>query len=89
MPKNNKYEAIGSKVADFLVNLEKAIEPMLEGISEVSKEFINESDIRIISKEEYDQFVKDSAKLNALESAGVDNWEGYDNAMSSLDGEED
>lgn len=25
------------------------------------------------------------AKLNALESAGVDNWEGYDDAMESLD----
>lgn len=87
MPKNNKYEVVGSKVADFLVSLEKAIEPILEGISEVSKEFINESDIRIISKEEYDQFVKDSAKLSALESAGVSNWEGY-NAMSN-DSEED
>lgn len=25
-------------------------------------------------------------KLNALEAAGVDNWEGYDGAMESLDG---
>lgn len=28
------------------------------------------------------------AKLNALEAAGVDNWEGYDHAMDILNGED-
>jgi len=38
-----------------------------------------------ISKEEYDQLVKDSNFLNALESVGVDNWEGYGEAFSFLE----
>lgn len=29
------------------------------------------------------------AKLNALEAAGVDNWEGYDHAMDILNEKED
>lgn len=33
---------------------------------------------------ELSQLRKDSAKLAALEGAGVDNWEGYDEAMQSL-----
>lgn len=32
---------------------------------------------------------KDSARLAALEAAGVDNWEGYGHAMAILHGEED
>lgn len=28
-------------------------------------------------------------RLNALEAYGVDNWEGYGDAMASLDGDED
>lgn len=32
---------------------------------------------------------KDSEKLNALEAAGVDNWEGYCHAMSILHGDDD
>lgn len=31
---------------------------------------------------------EDRAKLNALEAAGVDNWEGYDHAMEILRGED-
>lgn len=31
---------------------------------------------------------QDTAKLSALESAGVDNWQGYDYAMAILRGEE-
>jgi hypothetical protein len=34
-----------------------------------------------ISKEEYDELVKDSDFLHALEQAGVDNWEGYSDAV--------
>lgn len=32
---------------------------------------------------------RDQAKLRALQAAGVDNWSGYDHAMSILHGEED
>lgn len=34
--------------------------------------------------ESYESLCKDSRKLTALEAAGVDNWEGYDNAMNIL-----
>lgn len=38
---------------------------------------------------EYQQLLADQNRLNALEAAGVDNWEGYGHAMSILHGEED
>ena len=34
-----------------------------------------------ISADEYEQLKTDRDKLAALEAAGVDNWEGYDDAM--------
>jgi len=34
-----------------------------------------------ITKKEYENFLKNSAWLRALEAAGVDNWEGYDIAI--------
>jgi len=34
-----------------------------------------------ISKAEYESLKDDSWKLQCLEGAGVDNWEGYDYAM--------
>ena len=37
-----------------------------------------------ISKEEYESLLEDSNKLLALEGAGVDNWEGYDEAMDMM-----
>jgi hypothetical protein len=37
-----------------------------------------------ISKEEYESLLEDSNKLLALEGAGVDNWEGYDEAMEMM-----
>lgn len=37
-----------------------------------------------IPKSEYDQLIKDSEFLEALRSAGVDNWEGYDFAFEIL-----
>ncbi len=38
-----------------------------------------------ISEEEYESLKRDAATLAALEGAGVDNWDGYDIAMESLD----
>lgn len=38
-----------------------------------------------IEKEEYDQLIQDQKILRALEGGGVDNWEGYESAMESLD----
>lgn len=37
-----------------------------------------------ISKKEYESLLEDSKKLQALEGAGVDNWQGYDYAMELL-----
>ena len=35
----------------------------------------------VIPKKEYDGLLDDENKLNCLEGAGVDNWQGYDDAM--------
>lgn len=40
-----------------------------------------------IPAQELEELREDQRKLNALETAGVDNWEGYDNAMEILHGE--
>lgn len=37
-----------------------------------------------ISQREYDQLVKDSETLQALEQCGVDNWCGYDEALALM-----
>ena len=34
-----------------------------------------------ITKKEYDSLINDRNLLVSLESAGVDNWDGYDSAM--------
>jgi hypothetical protein len=39
----------------------------------------------VITKEEYDELYESHSKLCALEAWGVDNWEGYDDAMSHID----
>lgn len=38
-----------------------------------------------ISKQEYDLLIQSYKKLCALEAAGVDNWEGYELAIESMD----
>ena len=38
-----------------------------------------------ISPERYQELLDAERLLNALEAAGVDNWEGYDAAVESLD----
>lgn len=38
-----------------------------------------------ITKEEYDRLIDDSIKFNALINGGVDNWEGYELAMDSVE----
>lgn len=37
-----------------------------------------------ISKKAYEELLEDSRKLMALEGAGVDNWQGYDEAMEIM-----
>lgn len=38
-----------------------------------------------ITRKEYDELIHDQMKLIALESAGVDNWCGWDDAMEILE----
>lgn len=38
-----------------------------------------------ITKKEYKKLVEDSAFLDALSAAGVDNWDGYDHAQEILE----
>ena len=38
-----------------------------------------------ITQKEYEDLLEASHKLEALEAAGVDNWDGYDDAMEALD----
>lgn len=40
-----------------------------------------------IPKTEYDRLLSDSALLCALHAAGVDSWEGYEDAMDDFEGE--
>lgn len=42
-----------------------------------------------ITKEEYERLQRDSLWLQCLESAGVDNWSGYDYAQELLDESEE
>lgn len=37
-----------------------------------------------IPESEYDQLMRDADKLSCLEAMGVDNWQGYDDAMEML-----
>jgi hypothetical protein len=37
-----------------------------------------------ISKEEYEELLKDQKLLQCLQGAGVDNWSGYDYAMELM-----
>ena len=41
-----------------------------------------------ITQSEYDSLLEDSRFLNALRSAGVDNWEGYEIAQEMVEEDE-
>lgn len=43
----------------------------------------------VISPDRHKQLIEDQAKLDALEQAGVDNWEWYGEAMRTLAADED
>lgn len=43
-----------------------------------------EDNMVTIPKKEYDSLVEDSDFLLALEAAGVDNWDGYENAQDIM-----
>lgn len=41
-------------------------------------------DTIVISKDRYNELLEAEEKLNCLEAAGVDNWDGYDFAMEDF-----
>jgi hypothetical protein len=55
-----------------------------EAVKQLQENPLKESKF-IVDPKRYEQLIEDQKKLNALESAGVDNWEGYDEAMEFLD----
>jgi hypothetical protein len=44
---------------------------------------------RVIGRKSYARLIEDQDKLNALEQAGVDNWDGYSHAIQILNGTEE
>lgn len=54
---------------------------MKVNFNSMSEENSNQNDYITISKKEYDYLLDCGKKLLALEAAGVDNWESYDDAM--------
>lgn len=40
-----------------------------------------------ITKKEYENLLSSQAFLNALEDAGVDNWQGYEHAQEAMENE--
>jgi len=48
-------------------------------------QWVNNMELNItISKKEYEELLKDQKLLQALQGAGVDNWEGYDYAIEIM-----
>lgn len=43
----------------------------------------------VLGKADYESLVDDMNKLMCLEALGVDNWDGYDEAMAMMQGELD
>lgn len=67
----------------------KSCDDMYEALQEIHKEVteLNEMDPCIISLDEYISLKNDRKTLNALQDAGVDNWEGYSVAIEIMNEE--
>jgi ribosomal protein L4 len=79
---NNLRERILIKIRTLLLksdwnnfNYDNKVESVLSTMESELK------DVVIISAEEYENLKRDHKNLQALEAAGVDNWEGYDFVM--------
>lgn len=66
-------------VAQMKCNMDETQDLLNELNQEESEETIT------IKKSDYDELVENSKKLEALEDCGVDNWEGYDEALEYLE----
>lgn len=58
------------------------IQEAVDKATERAKDYVT------IRRGEYEELLQAQRKLDALEASGVDNWEGYDEAMSELGDEE-
>lgn len=81
---NDLYSDISQKVK---YRVENSISKMVDSITGNNVKIKNAG--TEISKEEYESLVQRDRKLTALENGGVDNWEWYGEALSSLDDEDD
>lgn len=69
-----------SKVA----NMDNVVNPLGKPEDLVFEESTMNDDFIRISVKHYKELIEQSAMLEALQVAGVDNWEGYDEAITSL-----
>lgn len=76
-----------NQTEEDIKSIEQPIRVEVEKV--IVKKVSNKEGHVVISEDEYNELKKDSEKLNALECAGVDNWEGYEIAMSYLCDEEE
>ncbi|EML6324883.1 hypothetical protein QCQ60_005227 [Bacillus cereus] len=65
--------------------LGKSREELVELYKEKGK---TEPETVTISKEDYEELLKDQEFLNCLDACGVDNWQGYEHACEMLEEEE-
>lgn len=77
---NEKFDLLEHDVKQIVIkdssSIEEVVEKKLKG---------NDMETITILKIKYDELIESQRLLQALESAGVDNWEGYDMACESLD----
>jgi hypothetical protein len=63
---------------------------IFEGLAAfLSKNAPKEEEMVTISKAEYESLLDDRNKLECLDAMGVDNWQGYDDAMQMYREEEE
>jgi hypothetical protein len=61
----------------------------VDGCCEIVGYFGGGEELKMITRQEYNQLKEDSRIYHALRLAGVDNWDGWDYAMDILDDEEE
>lgn len=73
-------------IAKAIMDSDGDISP--ENAQTVAREFIelaHDAGYHLVSSGKYEQLVHDSNVLTALENYGVDNWEGWSDALRSLE----
>lgn len=69
---------------------QNAMYSMALGVECVVEWFLkNRKNYRVISVTQHDHLISRNATLSALEDAGVDNWQGYEHAMSASNEEDE